>query len=78
MSNTNGKKALHAFLSDDAHDEWHDFAAENGVSVSALLESFAYRILDYESNDTGLKEALTQAVRDARKLDAQRRRRTRS
>ena len=28
MSDDNGRKALHAYVSDDAHDHWHGFAAE--------------------------------------------------
>ncbi|MFT7601732.1 MAG: hypothetical protein ACI8TP_004693, partial [Acidimicrobiales bacterium] len=39
MSEDNGRKALHAYVSDDAHDQWHGFAAEQGVSVSAILEA---------------------------------------
>jgi hypothetical protein len=35
------RKAIHAYLSPEAHDAWHDFAAENGVSVSGLLEAIA-------------------------------------
>jgi hypothetical protein len=35
------RKAIHAYLSPEAHDGWHDFAAENGVSVSGLLEAIA-------------------------------------
>ena len=41
MAVTEGRKALHAYLSDCAHNNWHDFCAEQGVSVSALLEAIA-------------------------------------
>jgi hypothetical protein len=37
---TNKRKALHAYLSDEAHERWQDYAA-NGISVSALLEALA-------------------------------------
>jgi hypothetical protein len=33
------RKAIHAYLSPEAHDAWHDFAAENGVSVLQLFEN---------------------------------------
>ena len=35
------RKAIHAYLTPEAHDRWHDFAAEEGVSVSGLLEAIA-------------------------------------
>ena len=41
MSQDSGRKALHAYVSDDAHEQWHGFAAEQGVSVSAILEALA-------------------------------------
>lgn len=35
------RRAIHAYLTPEAHDRWHDFAAEQGVSVSGLLEAIA-------------------------------------
>ena len=35
------RKAIHAFLTPASHEAWHDFAAENGVSVSAMIEAMA-------------------------------------
>ncbi len=64
---TEDRKALHAYVTRQAHDLWHDSCAEEGVSVSGLLESLAPR-LDHILNDTDL-------VREARKVDAARRRR---
>lgn len=72
------RKAIHAYLTPEAHDRWHDFAAEEGVSVSGLLEAIAR---DWkEQIDAGAEapaniEALAKA---ARKIDASRRRRQRS
>lgn len=67
---TTDRRALHAFVSDEAHSQWHDFAAEQGVSVSALLEALApeLRLLSKRG------EAIVKA---ARKIDAERRRRRR-
>lgn len=63
------RKALHAYVTDEAHDAWHDFAATNGVSVSALLEVMAFGLaVDAEPVDL---------VTEARRVDAERRRRTR-
>lgn len=78
MSEDNGRKALHAYVSDDAHDQWHEFAAEQGVSVSAILEALAPE-LDLENSESAeqLKDRLGTVVKSARKIDAQRRRRRR-
>lgn len=78
VSEDNGRKALHAYVSDDAHEQWHGFAAEQGVSVSAILEALAPQ-LDLENDDEAkkLSEQLDTVVRSARKIDAQRRRRRR-
>lgn len=78
MSQDNGRKALHAYVSDDAHDQWHGFAAEQGVSVSAILEALAPELDTEERLDTGdLATRLDGVVKTARKIDAQRRRRRR-
>jgi len=78
VSNDNGRKALHAYVSDDAHDNWHGFAAEQGVSVSAILEALAPE-LDLEGSLTHeqLGQRLNTVVKSARKIDAERRRRRR-
>jgi hypothetical protein len=78
MSQENGRKALHAYVSDDAHDQWHGFAAEQGVSVSAILEALAPE-LDTEArpDPVDLNARLIGVVKAARKIDAQRRRRRR-
>jgi len=73
-----GRKALHAYVSDDAHDAWHGFASEQGVSVSAILEALAGE-LDFDSPLTfeQLGTRLHAVVKSARKIDANRRRRRR-
>ena len=68
---TSDRRALHAFVSDEAHDYWHDFAAEQGVSVSAILEALAPVLPELE--DPG-----DEVVKAARKIDAERRRRRKS
>jgi hypothetical protein len=67
---TMNRKALHAYLSDDAHEAWHEFAAAQGVSVSGVIEA-----LGAEFATGGRSIPLRQIVADARKVDATRRRR---
>jgi len=69
------RRALHAYVSDDAHDAWHDFAAENGVTVSGLLESLAPH-LQNQADDVSLKATFEDSIRSARAVDASRRRRS--
>ena len=79
MSDENGRKALHAYVSDAAHDHWHGFAEEQGVSVSAILEALAPELNpDPAISRERLGERLTTVVKSARKIDAQRRRRNRT
>lgn len=67
---TEPRKALHAYLSDESHDAWHDYAAEKGVSVSGLLEAIAQTgTLSWKDN--------SEVVKAARKIDVERRRRRR-
>ena len=68
---TSDRRALHAFVSDQAHDRWHDFAAEQGVSVSAVLEALAPVLADLDGQGDVV-------VKAARRIDAERRRRRRS
>jgi len=80
------RKALHAYVSDDAHETWHQVAADQGVSVSAVLQVLG------DLNPEQLAEILNQTqvpvparqghgTRDvsltiaARNIDANRRRR---
>ncbi len=67
MTAKGDRKALHANVSADAHDEWHDACAEEGVSVSGLLEVLAPQLGRILADDA--------LVREARKIDAVRRRR---
>ena len=74
-STTTSRKALHAYLSDEAHEVWHERAATFGVSVSAMLEAIALEIGDVTSeSDWGEGAAI---VTRARRIDTERRRRSR-
>ena len=75
MSDESSRKALHAYVTDGAHDQWHGFAAEQGVSVSAILEALAPTLaVDDEPADY---VNVLDVVTEARRIDARRRRRRR-
>lgn len=63
------RKAIHAYLSVQHHDAWHDAADEMGVSLSGLLESMGAKML--QEGDSWLAEF----EKPARKIDVARRRR---
>ena len=71
------RRAIHAYLSPDAHEVWHTVSQEAGVSVSGLLEALA---ADMAANapDQGGHPRWDEIVRRARAIDAQRRRRNRA
>ncbi len=73
---TKKRKALHAYLSDDAHETWHQFAATHGISVSATLEALAAELQASEVADGGSID-FDPIVSRARQTDAARRRRRR-
>ncbi len=64
------RKALHAYLSDEAHETWHALAAEYGVSVSGLLEAMAPDLVA-----KGASTRYDATIKRARKVDVERRRR---
>lgn len=75
VSKTEPRKALHVYLSDEAHAMWHDRAAAYGVSVSAMLEAIAVSVKDVGSEtDWGRGSEI---VKLARGIDTERRRRNR-
>ncbi|MEZ5229892.1 MAG: hypothetical protein R2710_25485 [Acidimicrobiales bacterium] len=68
------RKALHAIVSDGAHDQWHDAAASHGVSVTAMLEVLAHRLPSGDNQNDGHDVRIDdELVEQARKIDAQRR-----
>jgi hypothetical protein len=71
------RKAIHAYLTPEAHDRWHDFAAEQGVSVSGLLEAIARDWKEQLDSGADVPAEVEQLAKTARKIDAARRRRQR-
>jgi hypothetical protein len=76
---TPNRRAIHAYVSADAHDQWHEFATEHGVMVSALLEVISRRLLPGPAAGSDVVEvddSIEALVKDARRIDALRRRRS--
>ncbi len=69
MTKPGTRKAIHAYMSDNAHDQWHDFAAEQGVSVSAILEALAPRLNPDTSGDQ-IGDQIGDIIVNARRIDA--------
>jgi hypothetical protein len=68
------RSALHAYLSNEAHQAWATFSEENGVSVTGLLEALGLE-LEEELETIDADELRRDWVRRARRIDASRRRR---
>jgi hypothetical protein len=69
------RKAIHAFLTPESHEAWHEFAAEHGVSVSGLIEAIALDWADRRTGDDLDLPEVESLARQARRVDASRRRR---
>jgi len=70
------RRALHAYLSVDAHQAWMTFAEDNGVSVTGLLESQGQMLrLDIEAAPDDVDLLHRSWIKEARRIDAERRRR---
>ena len=65
-----GKTQLSAYLTDEAYERLQTFATENGSSMVAFLEALCLK-LDPERPSPWLREV----VKDARRIEAERRRR---
>lgn len=72
------RKAIHAFLTPASHEAWHEVAADNGVSVSALIEALAQDWAERKDGDDYALAELDTLSRGARRIDAARRRRSRT
>ena len=68
-------RAVHAYLSDDAHAAWQGVATEYGVSMSGLIEAMGAD-LQQPDDERILGPQLERLVKRARRIDADRRRRT--
>ena len=69
------RQALHAYLSPEGHEAWHDFSEENGVSVTGLLEAMGLELKQEIEAAGDASDIRTDWVKRARKVDGARRRR---
>lgn len=68
------RRAIHAYLTPESHAVWHRVSDDAGVSLSALLEALAHDMSASPPEAGGLPR-WADTVRDARRIDAERRRR---
>lgn len=68
------RRAIHAYLTVESHEVWHTISEEAGVSLSGFLESLAEDWREHPPEEGG-HERWREIIRQARKIDAQRRRR---
>jgi hypothetical protein len=71
------RRAIHAYLSDESHQTWHDLAERSGVSVSGILEALAREFGDNPPDQGGYRR-WDDVIRRARGIDVERRRRNRT
>lgn len=68
------RRAIHAVVTTRAHTAWHDTAALNGISTSALVQAHGDQYAEDLDQDLDLDPGLVDA---ARQIDADNRKRTR-
>ncbi|MBI2704757.1 MAG: hypothetical protein HYX32_05640 [Actinobacteria bacterium] len=68
------RKAIHAYLTVESHDVWHEVSEDAGVSLSGFLEALAADMKEHPPEDGG-HPRWNDILKSARKIDAQRRRR---
>jgi hypothetical protein len=68
------RRAIHAYLTVESHEVWHNVSEEAGISLSGFLEALAADMRDYPPASGG-HARWREIIRSARKIDAQRRRR---
>ena len=67
------RKALHAHVTPEAHDQWHGFAAAQGVTTTGLLEAFGEQLVSKEAHAEQLAVVLLRVVARARVIDTRNR-----
>jgi hypothetical protein len=68
------RRAIHAYLTVESHEVWHNVSEEAGISLSGFLEALAADMRTYPPENGG-HPRWREIIRSARKIDAQRRRR---
>jgi hypothetical protein len=68
-----GKRQLNVWLTEESFDAWRTFCEEQGVSVTAMLEAMGLALAKVQ-RPSGV---VADVVKEARRLDGERRRGTR-
>lgn len=72
------RRALHAYVSDESHEAWMTLSADNGVSVTGIMEAMGNRIAkEIDANGGTAEDVFIEYITPARRIDADRRRRGR-
>lgn len=66
-----GKTQLNAFLTNESYEAWRDFCAEQGCTMTALIEAIGRHLPTATLRSGGI---ISDAIRDARRIDSERRR----
>jgi hypothetical protein len=72
---TKERRAIHAYVSDTAHDQWHNFATHHGVTVSAILEALGPTLDQATDTPYDPNHPCNTIIAEARRIDTKRRRR---
>lgn len=77
QGSTSERRALHAYLTVDSWETWQDFASDNGVSITGLLEAMGVLLANdiAENKSVGESGKHRPWVLLGRRIDALRRRR---
>lgn len=82
VSDTEGRpqrRGLHAYVSDESHAGWQEFAANNFVTVAAVIEAVGIWLAECADLPPEQQDERIQAViAEARQLDRERRSRRRT
>lgn len=66
------RKAIHAYLSNDAYEAWHRFARTHGVSLGAVLTALAAAL--HNAQDLTTAEMIDAVIANAQDADRDKRR----
>lgn len=69
------RRAIHAYVTEEAFEGWHRYASEAGVTVSGLLEAIGTEFAALASAGHDMGEHQPDRLQAARRIDAANRRR---
>lgn len=71
------RPAIHAYLTEEAHEAWQEFSRQGGCSVTAAIEDIGQDLkVRLEKGDVDNDDELRAWSRRARAIDSTRRRRS--